>query len=299
MSRTSQKRGAKPPARGKAAPPPPPRITLPVPVPALRRGLLLGLGGLLLVASLIGAGLARLPQRGLEAARLASAEAGFQIRHVEINGTREMARLPIYEAVLSGPENALLTTDLPAMRSRLMALPWVADASISRRLPDTLVVRIDERKPVALWQSQGRFHLIDITGRVLATQDLARFAGLPLVVGDGANRRVREMLHLTAAANGLAGQIEAGVLIGGRRWNIRFKSGETLALPDTPARARAAILRFAKLETGLAEDQKLLGGRYERFDMRLPGQMTIGGPAVKDAIDAAAKAEREAKRASI
>jgi cell division protein FtsQ len=298
MTRTAHKRGAKPPTRKKPMSTAP-RIMLPVAARSLRRGLVLGLAGLVLVSLLIGAGLARLPQRGLEAARLASAEAGFAIRHVEVSGTREMARLPVYEAVLVGGENALLTTDLDAIRTRLLGLPWVADASVSRRLPDTLAVRIEERKPVALWQRQGQFYLIDISGRVLATRDLTRFARLPLAVGDGANVRVRELLHLTAASGDLADQIEAGVLIGGRRWNIRFKSGETLALPDTPANARAAILRFAKLETGLQDDQKLLGGRYERFDMRLPGQITIGGPAVKDAIEAAAKAAREQKPATI
>jgi cell division protein FtsQ len=299
MSRTTQKRGAKPPPRHQPAAAPAPRILLPVPASALKRGLVIGLATLLLIGGLIAAGLARLPQRGLEAARLATADAGFQIRHVDISGTREMARLPIYEAVLAGRENALLTADLAAIRTRLQALPWVADASVSRRLPDTLVVRIEERKPVALWQHQGRFRAIDITGRVLTTKDLARFNDLPLVVGYGANRRVREMLHLAAASGALADKIEAGVLIGGRRWDIHFKSGETLSLPDTPARARAAILRFAKIETSLSQGQKLLGGRYQRFDMRLPGQITIGGPAVKEALDAAAKAAREQKPATI
>jgi cell division protein FtsQ len=297
MSRTTHKRGAKPAARepGRRQAPAP-RILLPVPPSSLKRGLVLGLTALLLTAGLIAAALARLPERGLEAARLATADAGFQIRHVEISGTHEMARLPIYEAVLAGRENALLTADLAAIRTRLRALPWVADASVSRHLPDTLVVRIEERKPVALWQHRGRFRAIDITGRVLTTKNLARFAQLPLVVGAGANVRVREMLHLAAASGALADRIEAGVLIGGRRWDIHFKSGETLSLPDTPARARAALLRFAKIENSLGPDQKLLGGRYQRFDMRLPGQITIGGPAVKDALDAAAKAAAAAAR---
>ena len=288
-----------PRSRRKAAAPSAPAITLPVPAPLLRRGLALGLGGVLVAGGIIAAALARLPDKALEATRLATAEAGFQIRHVEISGNREMPRLKVYEAVLAGPDNALLAADLANMRQRLRAHPWVADASVSRRLPDTLVVRITERRPVALWQNHGEFRLIDISGRVLASKDLSRFARLPLVVGEGANTRVREMLQISNAAGPLAGQIEAGVLVGSRRWNIRFKSGETLALPDTPANARAAMLRFARLESGLDPAQKLLGGRYERFDMRLPGQITIGGPAIKDALDAAAKAARQQKPATI
>ena len=157
-----------PRSRRKAAAPSAPAITLPVPAPLLRRGLALGLGGVLVAGGLVAAALARLPDKALDATRLATAEAGFQIRHVEISGNREMPRLKVYEAVLAGPDNALLAADLANMRQRLRAHPWVADASVSRRLPDTLVVRITERRPVALWQNHGEFRLIDISGRVLA-----------------------------------------------------------------------------------------------------------------------------------
>ena len=41
---------------------------------------------------------------------------------------------------------------------------WVKDARVSRRLPDTLVIDIVERKPAALWQNEGRLALIDCRG---------------------------------------------------------------------------------------------------------------------------------------
>jgi oligopeptidase B len=40
-------------------------------------------------------------------------------------------------------------------------LPWVRRASVERRLPDTIFVRLEERIPLALWQRQGRFVVID------------------------------------------------------------------------------------------------------------------------------------------
>ncbi len=301
MSSVALKRGAAPPRAKVPARrvPPPATLALPVSAPVLRRNLLgAGLG----LAALAGLGIAALmgvPQRLLQDFVHWTADAGFEIRHVEVSGTREMARLPVYEAALSGPTNAMLTADLGAIRTRLLALPWVADASVGRRLPDTLTIAIVERRPVALWQHRGRFAAIDVSGQVLATDRLERFARLPVVVGNGANDRVRELLALAAAAPALAPQVDAAVLVGGRRWDLRFKSGETLALPDQPAAASAALKRFARLEATLGPNEKLLGGRFRRFDMRLPGQMIVGGPAVAEALAAAAKAAKQPKPTTI
>src|SRR3546814_6565539 len=61
------------------------------------------------------------------------------------------------------------------------------------------------------------------------------------------------------------------VWIGGRRWDIRFRSGETLALPEGDAAAIRALKLFAKLDGA----QGLLKRGFVRFDMRLPDKMVI------------------------
>ena len=297
MSTVALKRGAVPP-RQKPRRPAEATVALPVSAPVLRRNVVLAGLALALAIVVVAASLAGIPQRLWQDFVRQSADAGFEIRHVEITGTREMAKLPIYDAALAGDTNAMITADLPAIRARLLALPWVADASVGRRLPDTLTIQIVERRPVALWQHRQRFTAIDITGQPLTTRKLERFAKLPIVVGAGANRRVRELLALTATAPSLSNRVDAAVLVGGRRWDVKFKTGETLALPDTPAAAIAAFKKFASMESSLGEDRKLLGGRFQRFDMRLPGQMTVGGPAVQQALEAQALAAAKAARAA-
>src|SRR3546814_15496602 len=81
--------------------------------------------------------------------------AGFAVRHVDVSGVQRMARLPVYAAALDQPSNAMPLVDLQQIRERLLAQPWVADVSVSRRLPDTLAIRVVEREPMALWQNQG------------------------------------------------------------------------------------------------------------------------------------------------
>ena len=225
---------------------------------------------LLLLVAAAAAVVAGVPQRAWAATARAAARAGFEVRHVEVHGVATGPRLAVIAATLEGPTNSMLLVDLHLARARLQALPWVADASVSRRLPDTLIVDVVERRPVALWQFHRQLAAIDRTGVPLTTTRLDRFAHLPLVVGPQANRHVGELLDLLAATPRLATLIDAATLVGTRRWDLRFTSGETLALPEGAAAARA-LTRFDALD----RQTTLLGRGYTRFDLRQPGQMTV------------------------
>ncbi len=225
---------------------------------------------LLTAAVVIAAVLAGLPGRAWQSTARAAAQAGFEVRHVEVHGVATGPRLAVIAAALEGPTNSMLLVDLRAARARLTALPWVAEASVSRRLPDTLIVDVVERRPVALWQFRHRLAAIDATGVPLTTTRLDRFARLPLVVGAEANLHVGELLALLQAVPRLAANVDAATFVGTRRWDLRFTGGETLALPEGAAAARA-LKRFDALD----KTSGLLGHGYARFDLRQPNQMTV------------------------
>lgn len=197
--------------------------------------------------------------------------AGFSVRHVEITGVNRMARLPVYAAALDQPSNAMPLVDLGAVRARLLKHSWVADARVSRQYPDRLAIHIVERVPAGLWQQNGIIHLIDGSGVPLQRVDANAWPDLPLVVGPNANRSVAGLLALLDAAPALKASMSDAVWIGGRRWDIRFRSGETLALPEGEEAARRALVLFARLDGA----QGLLNRGFVRFDMRIPDQMTV------------------------
>jgi cell division protein FtsQ len=104
-------------------------------------------------------------------------------------------------------------------RRNLLAVGWVRDAVLSRQWPDSLVVRITERTPVAFVQlalAGGQSHrmaLIDEDGVILEPPRRARF-DLPVVTGiradhpeDGRRERIRQALRLFREAGSLAGEI--------------------------------------------------------------------------------------------
>jgi cell division protein FtsQ len=77
----------------------------------------------------------------------------------------------------------MIDVDTGAARANLLALPWVADASVTRHWPATVEVRIRERQAVAIEPAgQGGFALLDVTGRVLGVE-AAPPGGLPQLAG--------------------------------------------------------------------------------------------------------------------
>src|SRR5690606_14920806 len=108
--------------------------------------------------------------------------------------------------------------DLDAVRARLLDQPWVKDAQVSRRLPDTLAIQITEREPVALWQNGGVVHLVDPNGVALQMVDVERYPELPLLVGPGANMQVGALAAMLAEVPTLRPEVLNAVWVGDRRF---------------------------------------------------------------------------------
>jgi cell division protein FtsQ len=97
---------------------------------------------------------------------------------------------------------------------------------------------------------------------------------LPLVIGPGANAQERQLGRLLAAVPTLKPQLASATGVGGRRWDLNFQSGETVALPEEEEAAKAALMKFARLD----KQSGLLGRGIVRFDLRVPGKMIVRLP---------------------
>lgn len=222
-----------------------------------------------------------------EAARIAG-EAGFRVRHVRVSGTERMNELAVYERALAQKDQPMPLLDLEALRAELLALPWVEDARVSRQLPDTLRIDVVERKEHAVLAKPDHLVLIDADGNELEPISPAKAEGKLVISGPGAQRKVAELDALLDAAPALKPQVAAAEWVGNRRWNLTFKTGQLLALPEEE-RAAAALVRFAKLDGA----NRLLGGRVAAIDMRVEGQAAFrckDGPCSESALQRMAAA---------
>jgi cell division protein FtsQ len=270
---SGQRSKARAPARGKGqrgrAAPPAPALS-----DAVRRlswwiflGMMIALAGALLWAL-------RIPQMIGGTVGESVGEMGFAMKRVEIKGANHIRQIDVYNIAFDQPSTAMPLVDLEATRQRLLQFGWVRDARVSRRFPDTLVVDIVERQPAAIWQHNRRLALIDMDGVVLEAVRLDAMPDLPLLIGPAANLHAGELARLTQAAPNLKPALAGATWVGGRRWDLRFQSGEVLALPEGEAAARKALTKFASMDQSV----QLLGKGYVRIDMRDPKRMLIRLP---------------------
>ena len=245
--------------------------TLPVGQEALKRAGNYMLGGILAAGVVAGVIAMQLPQMiGTEIGE-AIGRMGFEVRNVEVQGRAQMDRKAVIDIAMDQSSRAMPLVDLEATRQRLQQLGWVSDARVSRRMPDTLVVDIIERRPTAIWQYRQKLALIDQNGVVIAPVDVRSMPDLPLVIGPGANQQATALATLIEKAPSLKPMMAGASWVGGRRWDLRFQSGETLALPEGDQAAADALADFAKRDA----TYRLLGQGFVRFDMRVPGRIVV------------------------
>jgi cell division protein FtsQ len=222
---------------------------------------------------------------------------GMTVNHLEVSGTRN---LDLEEVVLAaGVESGqkIGDIDLDVVREQVESIGWVRTARVSRILPGTIQIAVTERVPYAFWQQDKKLRLIDRDGVEITKQDLAHFAKLPLVVGDGAPAHARALFELMESEPKLAARVQAAVRVGDRRWDLRFANGVNVRLPENGA--NAAWHRLATLE----RHEGILERDITTVDLRLADRTTVrlteeAAEARREAAEEAAKAAKLKKNES-
>ena len=199
----------------------------------------------------------------------ASTELGFRVEEILVVGRRETTRKELLGAVRLVRGAPILAFDLEVAKKRLEALPWVKTASVGRMLPDTVMLNVEERRPLALWQHKGVFALIDTDGEVIMKENLDRFSDLLVVVGPDAPLHAAKLLQVLATEPQLMDWVEAAIRVGGRRWNLRLKNDIDVRLPEeNTAKAWSRLAEYEKTHRVLERDVQIL-------DLRLPDRLIV------------------------
>ncbi len=208
----------------------------------------------------------------LEAAFYAgTAAAGLAVDDVLVEGRTRTPAADVLAALGVARGTPILEFDPADARDRLLELPWVGTARVERRLPDLIFVDLRERHPLALWQLNGRLQVIDTEGEPIPGAAPARFAELPLLVGEGAPERAQSLLGLLQRAPDLAEKVVAAVRVGERRWNVVLEGDIEVRLPEVgAAEAWDQLARLVREEALLERD-------VVTIDLRLPDRLILRG----------------------
>ena len=203
----------------------------------------------------------------------------LDVDRVLVSGTGHTPEADVRREAAVDIGDSLVGVDPGAVADRVEALPWVAEARVSRAWPSTVRIRVTEREATALVQvTEDRAALVDDEGRVLSIEaqagDPAAGGEAPLVL-TGIGGRVAEGERLPAEARdaltvatmvrerlpgvvvSVSTDLDAALAEGGE---IRFGSTDELDLKVTAVKTVLADVDLACLET---------------LDVRVPGSPAL------------------------
>lgn len=194
---------------------------------------------------------------------------GFAITEVAISGNEETSEIDVMGALGLDGWTALPGFSPAEARERVAGLPWVETATVRKIYPSTLQIKLNERRPFALWQDGAEVKVIERDGKVIAPYSNGKFASLPLVVGEGAQKRADMFIAGMARFPAIATRVKGYVRVADRRWDLRLDNGVTVKLPEKAELAAVQLLESLQERTGVL-DKDIVA-----IDMRIEDRLTV------------------------
>jgi cell division protein FtsQ len=192
---------------------------------------------------------------------------GFRYTYVNVQGV-PLERQADVEAILHPYQGApLFRHSLADLYQALKSISWVKTVRLERRLPHTLSVILSVRTPVAIWQSQKTFFLIDEEGVVIRPLLPREKATLMVITGEGAPKALCQLRQDLSHLPALQGLVKGASYVGKRRWDVYLKQGMKLKLPEQGLMACADVI--GKLQ----QKDMFTRAHIRAIDLRVPGKI--------------------------
>lgn len=201
---------------------------------------------------------------------------GYAAQEIRISGLEWQSPPEVLAAVGVTPGGPLVGFQPAEARRALEGLDWVESARVQRLFPNQLEISVVERQPFAIWQREGRIHVIDQAGVTLTGIDPANVPGLPVVTGAGAETAVAQLVNHLEAHPELRSKLKAAGRVGARRWNLYFDGAVKALLPEHGLEKALAVLSELDGRHGI------LDRRVEAIDLRIAGSVVFSPPPVQD-----------------
>jgi cell division protein FtsQ len=220
----------------------------------------------------------------------------FPLRSIRLEGDLEQVRRADIAAALQERlprAQTFFTMDIAVVRALMETVPWVRRAEVRRVWPDTLLVRVEEHRPLARWgqsgDPRGEQRLVNTHGEVF-TAAYADAASLPQFSGPlgTALEVARRYARYSALLQPLDLRLQAVMLSPRYSWQLRLSNGLTLQLgrevhDKDRERIEERLARFVAVYPRTLAPLAA-GRRLDYVDLRYASGFALRVPGLKDGI---------------
>jgi cell division septal protein FtsQ len=107
----------------------------------------------------------------------------LRMERTVVEGCEKVAADEIRKLAGILPAQSLLAMNTAGVEKRILANPWIEDASVSAEWPDRVVIRVRERKAVALIRRESTLFFLDRDGNVFKRLEPEEKAEMPILTG--------------------------------------------------------------------------------------------------------------------
>lgn len=193
-----------------------------------------------------------------------TADIGFKLQNVLIEGQHNAQSEEILATLNADTGTPIFAINLGELQAKLQKNRWIKAAAVERRMPSAIYITLLERTPIAIWQINKRFFLIDEDGYKITEANLENFANLLHVVGSDANIYANKLIKDLTKYPELSTKILSAVRYGERRWNLNLQQNITIKMPEV--NFDNALSYIAELNKA----GKLFNQFYKSLDLRDP-----------------------------
>lgn len=233
------------------------------------------------MAAWMGGSLGQFGKRMNDGFGVIMSSAGLSVKKVVVLGLDGAVKEKAEAAAAITIGDSMLNADPYAIKQRVEKLDAVGSVKVYRFWPDQVTIIAETRQPVALWEGDGDWRVIDQRGRTFASASPQDYLTLPHVMGDKGAEAAPSLIATMADYPDVAMRVATAYRIAGRRWDLKLKGGTEVSLPED-ARLKEALAGLNLLHTrSRVLDlplQKIDARHPERFALRpAPAARTPGG----------------------
>ncbi|BCS35655.1 cell division protein FtsQ [Luteitalea sp. TBR-22] len=213
---------------------------------------------------------------------MTSSEA-FAVQRLHVIGVSRLSQGEV-QGLLDGLVGRnIVRTSLEPWRQKLLASPWVREASLRRALPSTIEVRITERLPMAVARAGDLLLLIDEQGAVV-DEFGPRYGRLDLPIVDGlidpaaAPQTPPDEARVALVSSVLVSLRDASLLGRVSQIDVRNPRNVVVMLSGDAAQLQVGHERFAERVQGYLDMQERLARmvqQVESVDLRFDNRVYV------------------------
>lgn len=201
-----------------------------------------------------------------------TATAGWGLDDVTLEGRVKTPKEDVLRVIGLKRGDNILEIDLKAVCDKVKTLPWVRDASVSRRyFPNIIHISIREKKVKSIWQYKNEFYPIDEDGKIIETEYVPQ-KNILQIVGEEAPEHINALLQIIEKDSELFSRVKVANFISKRRWNLTFDdvlNGITVKLPED--NIDTAWKKLVKLD----KTRGILKRKLTFIDLRLKNKVIV------------------------